>query len=103
MLLTTFPHEYQMDAKDCGPACLKIIAKYYGKYYSLQYLRDLCGITREGVSLLDISYAADKIGLRSISVKVTIDDLVARIVLPALSLKMTPVQYNRNIVKRYDF
>ena len=99
MLLTTFPHEYQMDAKDCGPACLKIIAKYY----SLQYLRDLCGITREGVSLLDISYAADKIGLRSISVKVTIDDLVARIVLPALSLKMTPVQYNRNIVKRYDF
>lgn len=84
MLLKSFPHEYQLDAKDCGPACLKIIAKYYGKYYSLQYLRDLCGITREGVSLLDISYAADKIGLRSISVKVTIDDLVARIVLPAV-------------------
>jgi ATP-binding cassette subfamily B protein len=56
MLFNTFPHEFQMDAKDCGPACLKIIAKYYGKYYSLQYLRDLCGITREGVSLLDISY-----------------------------------------------
>lgn len=49
-----------MDAKDCGPACLKIILKYYGKYYSLQYLRDLCGITREGVTLLDISYAAEK-------------------------------------------
>lgn len=45
-----FPWEYQMDAKDCGPACIKMIAKYYGKYYSLQYLRDLCGITREGVS-----------------------------------------------------
>lgn len=62
MRLTRFPEEYQMDAKDCVPACLKIIAKYYGKYYSLQYLRDLCGITREGVSFLDISYAADKIG-----------------------------------------
>ena len=49
-----------MDAKDCGPACLKIIAKYYGKYYSLQYLRDLCGITREGVSLLDISAMLQK-------------------------------------------
>jgi ABC-type bacteriocin/lantibiotic exporter with double-glycine peptidase domain len=72
MIAKPFPHEYQMDAKDCGPACLKIIAKYYGKYYSLQYLRDLCGITREGVSLLDISYASDKIGLRTISVKVTI-------------------------------
>jgi ATP-binding cassette subfamily B protein len=35
-MLNRFPHEYQMDAKDCGPACLKIIAKYYGKYYSLQ-------------------------------------------------------------------
>ena len=33
MIFNKFPHEYQMDAKDCGPACLKIIAKYYGKYY----------------------------------------------------------------------
>ena len=71
MNLTTFPHEFQMDAKDCGPASLMIIAKFYGKYYSLQYLRDLCGITREGVSFLDISYAADKIGLKTVSVKAT--------------------------------
>jgi ATP-binding cassette subfamily B protein len=73
-----------MDAKDCGPACLKIIAKYYGKYYSLQYLRDLCGITREGVSLLDISYAAEKIGLRSISIQITLQDLIDRVPLPAI-------------------
>lgn len=83
-VFNTFPHEFQMDAKDCGPACLKIIAKYYGKYYSLQYLRDLCGITREGVSLLDISYAADKIGLRTVSVKITITDLINRVALPAI-------------------
>jgi ATP-binding cassette subfamily B protein len=73
-----------MDAKDCGPACLKIIAKYYGKYYSLQYLRDLCGITREGVSFLDISYAAEKIGLRSLSVKAALDDLQQRVLLPCI-------------------
>lgn len=84
MLINTFPHEFQMDAKDCGPACLKIIAKYYGKYYSLQYLRDLCGITREGVSMLDISYAADKIGLRTVSVTVTIRELVNRLPLPCI-------------------
>jgi ATP-binding cassette subfamily B protein len=59
MFYNTFPHKYQMDAKDCCSACLKIIAKYYGKYYSLQYLRDLCGITREGVSFPDINYAAE--------------------------------------------
>jgi ATP-binding cassette subfamily B protein len=73
-----------MDAKDCGPACLKIIAKYYGKYYSLQYLRDICGITREGVSFLDISYAAEKIGLRSLSVKSSLDDLQERVLLPCV-------------------
>ena len=50
-----FPVEYQMDSQDCGPASLKIIAKYFGKYYSLQYLRDQCGIRREGVSMLDLS------------------------------------------------
>ncbi|THG52936.1 peptidase domain-containing ABC transporter, partial [Bacteroides faecichinchillae] len=85
MKLTAFPHEYQMDAKDCGPACLKIIAKYYGKYYSLQYLRDLCGITREGVSFHDISYAADKIGLRSISVTASIDELLFKLPLPCIA------------------
>ena len=83
-MIKSFPHEFQMDAKDCGPACLKIIAKFYGKYYSLQYLRDLCGITREGVSLLDISYAADKIGLRTISVKVRLEDLIEKLPLPAI-------------------
>ena len=81
-MLRRFPREYQMDAKDCGPACLKIIAKYYGKYYSLQYLRDLCGITREGVSFMDISYAAEKIGLRSLGVKATMNDLANRVILP---------------------
>lgn len=79
-----FPWEYQMDAKDCGPACLKIIAKYYGKYYSLQYLRDLCGIAKKGVSFLDISYAAEKIGLRTISIKATVENLTDRVPLPCI-------------------
>lgn len=73
-----------MDAKDCGPACLKIITKYYGKYYSLQYLRDLCGITREGISFLDISNAAEKIGLRTVSIKASIEDLLERVPLPCI-------------------
>lgn len=84
MFIIQFPHEFQMNAKDCGPACLKIIAKYYGKYYSLQYLRDLCGITREGVSLLDISYAAEKIGLRTLSVKITLEELSDKVALPCI-------------------
>ena len=73
-----------MDMMDCGPACLKMIAKYYGKFYSLQYLRDKCGITKEGVSFLDLSHAAEEIGLRSLSIKCPIADLLLKIPLPAI-------------------
>lgn len=84
MISSRFPHEYQLDAKDCGPACLKIISQYYGKYYSLQYLRDLCGITKEGVSLYDISYAAERIGIRTVAVKATVEDIVQKVPLPCI-------------------
>lgn len=70
--------------KDCGPSCLKIIAKYHGKYYSLQFLRDKCGQTREGVSFLDLSYAAESIGLRSLAIRATIDDLKKLVPLPCI-------------------
>lgn len=73
-----------MDAKDCGPASLKMIAKYFGCYYSLQYLRDKCGITKDGVSLLGISNAAESIGFRTAAVKCTVDDVVSKIPLPAI-------------------
>lgn len=79
-----FPMEYQMDAKDCGPATLKMIAKYYGRYYSLQFLRDKCGITKEGVSLFDISSAAESIGLRTAAVKCGVLDLISKIPLPCI-------------------
>lgn len=66
-----FPHYIQLDSMDCGPTCLRIIAAFYGRHYSLQNLRDRCYITREGVSLLGISDAAENIGLRSVGVKLT--------------------------------
>lgn len=84
MLLKSFPHEHQLDKMDCGPTCLKIIAKYYGKFYSLQFLREKCGITREGVSLSDISYAAETIGLRTLPIKTTIGDLHLKVPLPCI-------------------
>jgi len=46
------PHEYQLDSKDCGPACIKIIAKYYGRFFSLQYLRDICGVSGKSTILV---------------------------------------------------
>lgn len=84
MFKRSFPVDRQLDMMDCGPACLKTIAKYYGKYYSLQYLRDKCGMSREGVSFLDISYAAESIGFRSLSVKSTLLDLHNKVPLPCI-------------------
>jgi len=68
--MSPFPHTRQLDAKDCGPACLRMVAKYHGKSYSLQKLREMCHVTREGVSLLGISDAAENIGLRTMGVKI---------------------------------
>ncbi|WP_035141916.1 cysteine peptidase family C39 domain-containing protein [Flavobacterium daejeonense] len=36
MNLNNFPVDRQLDMMDCGPACLKMIAKHYGKFY-LEY------------------------------------------------------------------
>ncbi|HET6555751.1 MAG TPA: cysteine peptidase family C39 domain-containing protein, partial [Prolixibacteraceae bacterium] len=70
-----FPFFKQYDAMDCGPSCLRMIAAYYGKTYSLQKLRTLSHISREGVSLLGLSDAAEAIGFRTIGARVTIDQL----------------------------
>jgi ATP-binding cassette subfamily B protein len=83
-LFKRFPVEYQMDSQDCGPASLKIIARHFGRYYSLQYLRDKCGITKEGVSLLDVSTGAESIGLRTLAIKCTIEDIIYKVPFPAI-------------------
>lgn len=82
---------------DCGPTCLRMVAKFYGKNYSLQNLRDRCHITREGVSLLGISDAAESIGFRTTGVKVTWRQMVEEMPLPCI------VHWNqRHFVVVYD-
>ncbi|OJJ18081.1 ABC transporter ATP-binding protein [marine bacterium AO1-C] len=60
---------------DCGPACLSMIASAYGKKYPLQYLRDNSFITREGVSLLGLTEAAQKMGIETFSAKLPLEKL----------------------------
>ena len=66
-----FPHFTQPDSKDCGPTCLKIVAKHFGKNLSLPELRRLSETTREGSSLLALSDTAEKIGFRTLGVKLS--------------------------------
>lgn len=60
---------------DCGPSCLRMVAKHYGKHYSLDTLRKKCEYTRIGVSMLGISQAAESIGLRSTGVRFSFKEL----------------------------
>lgn len=60
---------------DCGPTCLRMIAKHYGRTYSQKTMSRLCEINREGVSLLGISDAAEKIGFRTLGVKLSNEQL----------------------------
>lgn len=83
-MLKHFPSERQYDQMDCGPACLKIIAKYYGKYYSLQTLRERSGITKDGVTLLGLSYAGESIGIKSICLEISIQELEKKVQLPCI-------------------
>jgi ATP-binding cassette subfamily B protein len=80
-----FPFFKQLDAMDCGPSCLRMIAKFYGKNYSLQTLRDKSYITREGVSMLGISDAAEAIGFRSMGVRITFEQLMNEAPLPCVA------------------
>ncbi|MET0759859.1 MAG: peptidase domain-containing ABC transporter [Flavobacterium sp.] len=67
-----FPFYKQLDRKDCGPTCLKIIAKHYGKTINIQELRDFSETTREGSNLLFLSDAAEKTGFRTLGVKLNL-------------------------------
>mgnify|MGYP003243166146 FL=1 len=79
-----FPSYRQLDIMDCGPTCLKIIAKYYGRDFSIQKLREKSYITRTGVSMLGISDAAEEIGFRTRGVKITFNQLVSQKPLPCI-------------------
>lgn len=70
-----FPFIPQYDQMDCGPACLAMVTAHYGKDFGLQFLRDKCFISREGVSLLGVKEAAEKINLSGEGAKLNHDQL----------------------------
>lgn len=79
-----FIHYLQLDSMDCGPTCLRMIARYYGKSYSLQTLRSRSFITRGGVSMLGISDAAESIGFRTSGMRISFKQLVEEVPLPCI-------------------
>lgn len=109
MKLKKFPNDRQLDKMDCGPACLKMISKHYGKFYSLQSLRDKCGVNKEGVSFDDLGHAAEEIGLRSLVIKCSLEDLLIRMPLPVIVhwdnshfVVVYDISYGKNKKKKKD-
>ena len=66
----SFPFYKQFDSMDCGPTCLRMIAKHYGRNYSQKKMTELCETNREGASLLGISSAAERLGFQAMGVRI---------------------------------
>lgn len=71
-----FPFYRQLDYRDCGPTCLRMIAKFHGKIFSREFLRDKAGITRTGVNMAGIADAAESIEMRTLGMRVSLESLV---------------------------
>ncbi len=74
-MIKSFPNYKQTEGKDCGPTCIKIIAKHYGKTINTQQLRVLSETTREGSSLLGLSEAVESVSFRSLGIKLSFNKL----------------------------
>lgn len=79
-----FPFYRQQDSMDCGPTCLRMVAKHYGKNFNINQLRQQAEISKEGVNLLGIATAAEKIGCRTRQVKISFKELIEDAPLPAI-------------------
>ncbi len=80
-----FPFYQQLDAMDCGATCLRMVARHYGRFYSLEQLREMTYMGKQGVTLLGISDAAEHIGLQSLALKTNYERLIRDIPLPCIA------------------
>lgn len=65
----------QCDAMQCGVASLAMVCDIFGQHYSIDDISRLCYVTREGVSMLGISRAAKRVGLKTFTIKADIERL----------------------------
>lgn len=82
--MAIFPHYKQHDMMDCGPTCLQIISKHYGKVLNIERIRKLSDIGKTGVSLLGISRAAEALGIRAQGGKIAFESIAGKSVLPCI-------------------
>lgn len=75
---------------DCGPSCLVMIARHYGLQIDIDRLREICSLGKDGVSLLGISKAAERIGFKTLGGKLSFYTIAHEVPLPYI------VHWNQN-------
>ncbi|NME66791.1 peptidase domain-containing ABC transporter [Flammeovirga aprica] len=79
-----FPFYKQLDIMDCGPTCLKMISKYYGKSFDIEFLRNMTHLIRSGATLFSLCEASEKIGFRSRAVRINVEWLIESLSEPCI-------------------
>lgn len=82
--MKSFPHITQPDSMECGATCLRMIAKFYGREYSAETMQRICLVTREGVSMLSLSDAAEYLGFRTVCGRMTLEKMVEQRPFPCI-------------------
>lgn len=70
-----YPIIKQHDQKDCGAACLSMIASFYGLKLPLVKCRELIKVDTDGANLFALIQGASKIGLSAEALEGTLNDL----------------------------
>jgi ATP-binding cassette subfamily B protein len=83
--LRRFPICYQLDAMDCGPSCLQMIARYHGRNFPKHFVAKLCEQDRQGASIATLARGAEKLGFRTLAVKVSFEELLEKAPLPCIA------------------
>lgn len=80
----TFTHYIQLENRDCGATCLQMLCKYYGRYFEIDYLRQLTGTRKEGISAYDFIKAAEQVGLKCLAFNVSYTKFRNEVPLPCV-------------------
>ncbi len=80
----SFPFYRQLDAMDCGPACLRMVAKYHGLQVDREYVRTKTGYGKHGASLLGLAHCAEALGFHTVGAKLSLEALLSKAPLPAI-------------------
>lgn len=78
------PLVMQMEALECGAACLTMIMAYWGKWVPLEQVREACGVSRDGARAINVVKAARDYGFEATGYRFEPEDLEGNMLFPCI-------------------